>query len=177
MRLRLDSGIIILLLFFKNKNVIVTIYIYFWRKMLNQVLDSFKPAMPTISFASAAVGLFVGRNFFRAAGCKIVSIAARTLGKNPAEWDEASDKYLKRVQKNAFRDLTVVSSCLVLAFISHSAGQDDHFREKEAQKLESGFINDYAIPALKGYGIIWISSAVGVVAGWAVGSQYARRRG
>lgn len=142
--------------------------------MLIVVLDSFKPAMPTITLACAATGLFMGRNFFRAAGCKVASIATRTLGKNATEWDEASDKYLKRVQKNAFRDLTVASSFLVLAFISHSAGQDCN--EKEAQKLDSGFINDYAIPAFKNYGIIWMFSVIGAAAGWGARGAHDRRR-
>jgi hypothetical protein len=140
--------------------------------MLNQVLDSFKPAMPNINHVWAATGLFMGRNFFRAAGCKVVSIAARTLGKNPAEWDEASDKYLKRVQKNVFRDLTVASSFLVLAFISHSAGQNCQCSDKEAQKLESGFINDYAIPVLKSYGIVFITFPFFIAGCVILGSSY-----
>jgi hypothetical protein len=107
--------------------------------MLNEVSYTAGITMSAVSLASCAAGLFVGRKFGLAAGCKIAGAVAELFGnEKAAEWNRAGDKYWALAKKDAFRDLTAVAGFAALGLASGAAGKA--LLKEEEKKEEPGFL-------------------------------------
>lgn len=141
-----------------------------------------KPAasvLPIVSMGSLAIGIYSGRKFFLAGGCKLIAAVARQLEQEntASSLEKSSRDFWTLAKKDAVRDLTAMASFFALAFASHSAGEV--FKEIQAEKErlrkleeEPGFlvkigtgvgefIQDYQRPILGifGFSVLWSQSA------------------
>lgn len=105
-------------------------------------------SLPFASIGCTAAGLFLARNLIAAGAYKIASIGAESISsKNAEAWNQTSNEYMARATKNGVRDLTAIAAAGLIA-IGIASG---FAKEKtlEVPKEESGFVTDYALPALK----------------------------
>lgn len=100
--------------------------------MLQEIMNASKPAMPAISVACAATGLFMGRKFFQAGSCKIAGVVLDKLGIENAEaWNKAGDEHWKIAKENGLRDLTAVTGLLALSFLAALQATKTEKKNKE----------------------------------------------